>query len=248
MHNKFYFFCLLFLGFVACQRNVSKNLAAPTSNVIVPDSEIFELSQAYQDDMKKWQNDRFESVTAPHGWLSVIGLHWLKEGENKMGSGNNNDIVLPELASNYVGSIFLHDGKIRFKAYPESYVSLGYDNAFQQGEMKTDADGDPTVLNHQSLFFHVIKRGGQYGVRLKNTLARARFDLKEIPYFSLNPAMVFDAVTVPTSTMDSIEIRDVLGEVKNYSLESKLLFKRNGEICYFFIYSLYKIRFFNVRN
>ena len=41
-----------------------------------------------------WQQKRLASLTAPNGWLSLIGLEWLKEGANRLGSAADNDIVL----------------------------------------------------------------------------------------------------------------------------------------------------------
>jgi len=228
---RFFQMCSLMIflfALCACQKksvDVVKNL-----EIDIPESKEFVITQDYIDEMELWKKKRFKSVTSPYGWLSVIGLHWLKEGENRMGSGSENDIVLPEMASPYLGSIFLLDGKMNFSSYPESYVSLGDNNRFDKGMLLSDADGEATVLNHHSLYFHVIKRGQKYGLRLKNTLAPARFELKKIPHFELNADMIFDGVVLPTSSQDSIEIQDVLGEIKMYHLESKLAFRYQGKV------------------
>ncbi len=42
----------------------------------------------------QWQQKRLANLTAPGGWLSLIGLEWLNEGANRVGSAADNDIVL----------------------------------------------------------------------------------------------------------------------------------------------------------
>ena len=49
---------------------------------------------SYKHNVEQWCAGRIERLTAPDGWLSLIGLEWLKEGTNRVGSAADNDIVL----------------------------------------------------------------------------------------------------------------------------------------------------------
>eukprot|EP00668_Euglena_longa_P014785 GGOE01018810.1.p1 GENE.GGOE01018810.1~~GGOE01018810.1.p1 ORF type:complete len:196 (+),score=10.27 GGOE01018810.1:39-590(+) len=42
-----------------------------------------------------WHEDRLAKLTADDGWLTLVGLHWLKEGPNMFGSMSESDIVFP---------------------------------------------------------------------------------------------------------------------------------------------------------
>ena len=46
----------------------------------------------YIKEVKEWHNKRIASLTKPDGWLSLTGLHWLKEGKNSFGGSEKNDI------------------------------------------------------------------------------------------------------------------------------------------------------------
>ena len=48
----------------------------------------------YTQQIESWRAQRVERLKAPGGWLSLIGLHWLKDGANSVGSAKGNDIVL----------------------------------------------------------------------------------------------------------------------------------------------------------
>src|SRR4051812_47308389 len=48
---------------------------------------------AFEND-NAWRTDRVTRLTKPDGWLSLIGLHFLKDGANTLGSAKDNDVVL----------------------------------------------------------------------------------------------------------------------------------------------------------
>src|SRR5688572_341818 len=81
-------------------------------------------AEPLEQEIVKWRAERVKNLRGDDGWLTVVGLHWLKEGENSIGSGQSNDVVLPEgKAPERIGSIFLENGKVRIQALPESGIS-----------------------------------------------------------------------------------------------------------------------------
>ena len=50
----------------------------------------------HKSEIQKWQSDRLASLTKDDGWLTLVGLFWLNEGENKFGSDPRNPVVLPK--------------------------------------------------------------------------------------------------------------------------------------------------------
>ncbi|HKG15710.1 MAG TPA: hypothetical protein VKB12_20485, partial [Pyrinomonadaceae bacterium] len=71
---------------------------------------------AYAEDVEQWKAKRLANLKGEDGWLSLVGLHWLKEGENRLGSDPSNEVVLPEGKSARVaGSMFLNGGAVRIE-------------------------------------------------------------------------------------------------------------------------------------
>ena len=56
----------------------------------------------YQAGIVKWREQKETELKADGGWLTVTGLFWLKEGENRVEGAP--------------GVFVLHDGKARFQA------------------------------------------------------------------------------------------------------------------------------------
>ena len=50
---------------------------------------------------------RLERLKGERGWLNLAGLHWLEEGENSFGSDPSNNIVFPEKAEAFCGTLTL---------------------------------------------------------------------------------------------------------------------------------------------
>jgi hypothetical protein len=49
----------------------------------------------YPDAIQAWRHEMEARLRADEGWLTLAGLHWLKEGPNRFGTDPGSDIVLP---------------------------------------------------------------------------------------------------------------------------------------------------------
>ena len=64
----------------------------------------------YVKSVKEWQAKRLEGLKSETGWLNLVGLHWLKEGQNPFGSSVANNVIFPENAPDFIGSYILYKG------------------------------------------------------------------------------------------------------------------------------------------
>ena len=81
---------------------------------------VFGADSAYQQEIAHWRAEREAKLKADDGWLTVVGLHWLHEGVNTVGSDPNADAPLPASLPPRSGTITLSKGKVHFKPAPES--------------------------------------------------------------------------------------------------------------------------------
>src|SRR5579875_1550222 len=114
-------------------------------------------SSTYVDSIREWQQQRDKSLRSPDGWLTLVGLFWLKPGANTIGSADSNDFVLPKgSAPAHVGKLYLTGNKVTFTAENGSSQGLSYD------------EDNPTAIHAGTVSFYVIKRGDRFAVRAKD--------------------------------------------------------------------------------
>jgi uncharacterized protein len=155
-------------------------------------------STSYQDSIRAWQQHRDTGLRAPDGWLTLIGLFWLKPGTNTIGSAASNDFVLPKTAPARAGTFYLHRDKITFTDSHGAQKTLSYD------------DQNPSVIQAGTVSFYAMKRGNRFAVRAKDSASPALKNFRGMRYFPINPAFHFQAKLVPD--VKNISILNVLGQ------------------------------------
>src|SRR5262245_45242595 len=106
----------------------------------------------------QWREQRLARLTSENGWLTLVGLFWLKPGENTFGSGHRNTLVLdhPQLAGR-AGAFTLIGKEVRFEAASGADIRLDGKPVESLG-MSPDTSGSPTVLASGTLRFYVIEQ------------------------------------------------------------------------------------------
>src|SRR5258708_22265731 len=123
---------------------------------------------AYAEEIAQYRMARLAELKSDSGYLSLIGLFWLKEGENKFGSDPANEIILPkEKVSRVAGVFILKNGIVRLEATANSNITTA-GKPVTTLELKSDAGDQPTVLHLGSLSLQIIKRGEKLCVRVKD--------------------------------------------------------------------------------
>ena len=184
---------------------------------------------AYQREIEQWKGERAAGLQSEDGWLTLVGLFWLKEGENKVGSAESNEIVLPQgKAPKMVGSLWLEKGSVRLDALPDSGLTQA-GKPVASLTLQSDADEAPTVLNLGSLSFYVIKRGDRFGVRVRDKENPDRLHFAGLDYYPADPKWRLEAKLQPYNPPKAIPITNVLGMTEDMTSPGALLFDVAGK-------------------
>jgi hypothetical protein len=185
--------------------------------------------KAYRQQLERWQKERVAELTGEDGWLTLVGLFWLKEGENRLGSDPSNSIVLPQgKAPQFAGSLWLDKGTVKLEAAPEAGIKHD-GRAVESLVLQADADGKPTVLQLGTLSFYVIKRGDQLGLRVKDSENPARARFAGLDYFPVDLKWLINARFEPYNPPKMIPIVNVLGMVEEQPSPGRVVFDVAGK-------------------
>jgi uncharacterized protein (DUF1684 family) len=180
------------------------------------------------DAWNAWRESRRESIAGENGWITLIGLHWLDEGETTLGSDPGSGIVLPaDRAPAHVGTLVLEGGAVVF--VPSAGAAIEGVPVTERTGLVADDPGPATTVEVGSLRMHVIARSDRRGLRVKDRESPARASFEGIRVFDYDPALRLRARVVPPAEGETIPIVNVLGMETEEPLLGRVELEVSGE-------------------
>jgi uncharacterized protein len=186
----------------------------------------------YETEILRWRQERETRLQADGGWLTVAGLYWLQEGDNRFGTASGNPFVLPAgSAPDEVGVFILREGHVAVRLSTGVEASIGGRPAATGAEidMRPDTAGDPDVLTLGALSMHVIQRGDRYGIRLKDLNSPARKQFTGLHWYPIRETSRVRARFVPYDPPRTIKIPTILGTTDELPCPGAAVFTLNGK-------------------
>ena len=198
-------------------------LACNSSNPVITDE------TAYEESIEEWQVQRMERLKSKNGWLSLAGLFWLEEGENSFGSDPENDIVFPEKADAFCGTLVLNSGLITLSV-AEGVEILQGDSLVTEIKLADDQSPNTSRLQQGDLAWYIVKRGERYGIRLRDHKHPHIDELDHIPSYPIQTSYVVEATLKAFGSPKTMTVATPLeGFTESYECPGILNFRINGE-------------------
>lgn len=183
-----------------------------------------------QSEIMKWRTRRINALKAPDGWLSLVGLHWLAEGPNTVGSDATNSVVLKAKVPAQLGSIVLAKGVTTLEPNAAAGLTIGGKPVTEPTVLLPDTDPKgPTLVQVGTVQFQVIKRNERYGLRVKDADAPTRTGFRGIDYFPIDPKWRVEARFEPFNPPHHIPMPNVLGITTDEIAPGMLAFTLDGK-------------------
>lgn len=165
---------------------------------------------SYEEEIAAWHQQRITSLKRPHGWLSLVALDWLEEGDNTVEG---------------FGVVTLNKGSISFRSLPDLQPKLR-GKVFTSGPMMTDTDR----IEVGPKAFVVIRRGERFAVRMWDGNAEALKKFTGIERFPLSREWKIEARWESYEKPKPIKIQSVIpGYVENYVVPGVAIFLVAGK-------------------
>jgi len=172
---------------------------------------------AHRAEITDWQVKRAQRLQAEDGWLTLVGLHWLKDGTNDV-----------KLANGKTVQIALQNGKATLTAKPPMMI----DDKAVEGPTPLLDDNDangPSIVKMGSVRFNVIERGPRFALRVKDSQAETRTKFKGLEYYPIDPKWRVEARFEPYTPVKKIPITDVTGATQDSDAPGALVFTLDGQ-------------------
>ena len=185
---------------------------------------------AYLDDLEKARVRRVAGLTKADGWLSVVGLDWLKPGENPFGTDPSAAIVLsaPGIPSR-AGSFDLRpDGTVVVRAEPGAEVTVN-GAAPSASPLATDHSRKADVVTVGRLRLSIIQRGDQLAARVRDPESEARKSFKGLTYFPVDPGLRVSGTFEPYPALREVEVPTAHGPAQKMLAAGLVRFDLGGK-------------------
>jgi uncharacterized protein len=183
-----------------------------------------ERGDHYRQDVEQWRAEHQKKLAADDGWLTVVGLDWLKEGDNRVGADPLSEVALPAgSAPGRVAVISLHAGKAVL--HPTGGVPLTLNGKpATQTTLREDAD----ILAINRLRFYLIQRGDRAGIRLKDNDSAERKHFQGLTWYPVDPAWRIQAKYTAWDKPHSLIFHNTIGQEEREPSPGYVTFQKDG--------------------
>lgn len=210
----------------------------------------------YSTEIKKFRDEAESRLRSSDGWLSLVGLHWLKKGHNIVGSDLKSSIVLPSSAPAYLADIHLDStATIIFKSELKNSKVIFIDGKPIGSKLNYDLLDDvapketqiasaskstsshpaqtekiyPTKIQVGEMQFYLINRPNGIGVRVKDALSEHIKNFQGRQWYPIKGESKIHAHWQANDGSVKIKIPDVLGNLTEEVIPGIAKFEINGE-------------------
>lgn len=183
---------------------------------------------AYRAEVEKWRQQRETRLKADDGYLSIVGLFWLKEGENHFGSSPLNDFVLPD-GPPQDGDFVFENGNITVHIADGVKAQLDGKPVREAAMLSDSDDKGPSILKLDSLTLYVHASGARLAIRVKDKNSPFLKEFAGLQWFPVDESYRVTAKFVPYDKPKEVDIANILGDVDKMSSPGEVVFTLRGQ-------------------
>jgi hypothetical protein len=189
---------------------------------------------AWQADLLKWRSQRAAGLQAPEGWLSLIGLEWLKEGDNSVGSAPDNLIRIAK-APAHLAVVRLENGMLRLLSPQGGFPKNLVVDDHSPGEQSLFADdaaspSKPSKLKVGTLTIILIHRDQRIALRIKDLDATTRTGFHGLRWYAPDAKYRIHAKWIPYNPPKTLDVPTILGSVDKLPAPGAAEFTLDGKV------------------
>jgi len=183
----------------------------------------------YTESILKEREEREERFrNTERGWLGLVGLFWLRDGENRIGSDPTNDIALPAGVPEHIGIVQYNNGVATFRAARGVPVQCN-DKQVSLKTLVADICEEPDFLQIGDLTLVLLERADRHLIRVWNKHSETRKNFTGFKQYPVNPDYCIEAVYTSYDTPKLITIQDVIEIYHEVPFQGFVTFELGGQ-------------------
>lgn len=198
--------------------------AAVSSVVVNQRSDAYDIAA-----LERFRAEREKALLADDGWLTVAGLHFLNQGENRIGADPTNDIVLdyPSIPA-HAAVITLEGRQVTIRAAGEQPLRIN-GRELRESELHGPFDGrERDEVQFGPVTFFVHYSGPRLALRVRDRNSPLRKNFHGLRWYEPNPAYRTVGTFTPYREPKVVEVPNILGDVEPFTAVGTVTFEMGG--------------------
>ncbi len=199
------------------------------STVAAGAAAVFVGEPEHVREVERLRTERLEQLTAPDGWLALVGLHFLQPGDNRVGHGAANDVVLAGGPAELGTVTVTADGRVTLRPLAGHDVRVDGRDVSGVVELRVEVGTvKPSLVTTGTLTFFAIERGGRKALRVRDTAAPTRTHFAGLDYFPIDPRWRIEARWLPYERARMVPLTNILGQAEMTVMPGRAVFDFEG--------------------
>jgi len=201
----------------AAQKETSKVAETPTPVPSQPAAEETATADQWLLKLTAWRTQRESDLDAPDGWLSLIGLEWLTNGVNTVGTSLDSTLRIGAPGPQHIGLLTVtgagpKEQIVQFSpppgGFPDELMING--TPAHPGPLSVN-DKTPSTITWRSLTLTVLERGGRFVLRIKDANSPTRLSFHGLNWYAPDPDYYITAAWIPYNPPHIEDIPTIIG-------------------------------------
>ena len=180
---------------------------------------VFAVSSFAQDgnferDLAAWRAEHTADLLKPDGWLSLVALEWLRQGDNTVGAAPDNRIRLFGGAE-HLAVLHLEGETVTLEppvgGFPNDFLVAGSPARSQALRAEANKDKVAPRMTIGTLNMYVIRRETRFALRIKDSHSPLIVDFQGLKWYPPNEAYRVTAKWIPYSPFKTITLATLVG-------------------------------------
>ena len=187
---------------------------------------------AWQHDLLAWRAKRAAGLQAPEGWLSLVALGWLQEGDNSFGAAEDSRVQISGKVPAHMASCAWKKVRCACCLLPRAFrkIYLSMVNPRREQVLLADDADKPSKLTIGTLTIIVIHRDDRYALRVKDLQAATRTAFHGLRWYDPNANYRVHARWIPYNPPKVLDIPTVLGTTTHMPAPGVAEFTVDGKV------------------
>ena len=173
------------------------------------------------------REDRFKN--SERGWLGLVGLYWLRDGENRIGSDVTNDIVLPPVAPANIGIVQYNNSVATFRAARGVPIYCNGKQVTLKTLVADIYEDKADFLQVGDFTLVLLERAGRHLIRVWDKNSELRRSFSGFNQYPVDPAYCIKAKYTAYDVPKLISIQDVIEIYHETPFQGYVTFELQGK-------------------